>query len=102
MHFAIAAPSCFLAVHSNTCSFIKLSKILISKIKISNVTIQGINLGLPRTNQYGVKIKHNWDLALYTFNYTILQLNLSTTGLQPGLGTEESGHCKEVAIVERF
>ena len=28
-----------------------------------------------------------------------LQLNLSATVT---LGTEESGHCKEVAIVERF
>ena len=28
-----------------------------------------------------------------------LQLNLSTTAT---LGTEESGHCKEVAVIERW
>ena len=33
------------------------------------------------------------------YKLKIIQLNLSTTAT---FGTEESGHCKEVAIVERF
>ena len=33
------------------------------------------------------------------YKVKIIQLNLSSTAT---FGTEESGHCKEVAIVERF
>ena len=34
-----------------------------------------------------------------TYKLKIILLNLSTTAT---FGTEESGHCKDVAIVERF
>ena len=48
-------------------------------------------------------LSHSLDvpqkLLLYPVADAYVQLNLSTTAT---LGAEESGHCKEVAVVERF
>ena len=64
------------------------------------MTFQGIiKVGIPRTNQSGLKLNIIGTFVYMQYMQLPVQLNLSTMAT---LGTEESTHCKEVAIVERF